>query len=65
VVAFNKLTGANELIELNRPEEWKREVERALELDPLNDFLARLHSDPRFQDLMRRLKLPMLRGKTF
>jgi hypothetical protein len=29
---------ANELIELNRPEELKREVDRALELDPPNDF---------------------------
>jgi eukaryotic-like serine/threonine-protein kinase len=29
---------ANELIELNRRDEWKREIERAQELDPLNDF---------------------------
>jgi eukaryotic-like serine/threonine-protein kinase len=29
---------ANQLIELNRRDEWKREIERAQELDPLNDF---------------------------
>jgi eukaryotic-like serine/threonine-protein kinase len=29
---------ASELIELNRRDEWKREIERALDLDPLNDF---------------------------
>lgn len=29
---------ASELIEQNRPDEWKREIDRALELDPLNDF---------------------------